>query len=53
MAEALRRPAPLPQDEAPEAPRPQIAPAAPLKKRIAATEKLLRVKRRERARWLL
>jgi membrane fusion protein, multidrug efflux system len=53
MAEALRRPAPLPQDEAPEAPRPHVAPAAPLKKRIAATEKLLRVKRRERARWLL
>jgi len=55
MAEALRKPAP--RDEAPEAPRPPFAPVAPAdqraKQRTAASDKLRKLRRRERIRWVL
>lgn len=55
MAEALRKPAP--QDEAPEAPRPAIAPVVPAdkrsKQRTAATDKVRQLRRRQRIRWVL
>ncbi len=55
MAEALRKPAP--RDEAPEAPRPPIAPVAPAEtrsqQRTAAADKLRKLRRRERVRWVL
>ena len=53
MAEALRKP--VPHDEAPEAPRPPITPVAPgdkrSKQRTVATDKVRRLRRRERIRW--
>jgi len=55
MAEALRKPSP-PRDEAPEAPRPSIAPLPPGGKtsaRTAAVDKLRGMRRRERVRWVL
>ncbi|MGO9698564.1 MAG: HlyD family secretion protein [Xanthobacteraceae bacterium] len=55
MAEALRKP--VLRDEAPEAPRPPIAPVAPPEKRsqqrTAAADKLRKLRRRERIRWVL
>ncbi len=55
MAEALRKPAT--RDEAPEAPRPAIAPVAPADKRAkprtAASDKVRQLRRRQRIRWVL
>ena len=55
MAEALRKSVPPAHDEAPETPRPPIAPAVPSQKRsrerTAAADKVL--KRRQRIRWAL
>ena len=56
MAEALRKSVP-PRDEAPETPRPSIAPAVPPSKRsrerTAATDKVRQLRRRQRTRWAL
>ena len=57
MAEALRKSVPPARDEAPETPRPPIAPAvAPDKRsreRTAAADKLRQLRRRQRMRWAL
>ena len=57
MAEALRKSVPPAHDEAPETPRPPIAPAVPSQKRsrerTAAADKLRQLKRRQRTRWAL
>jgi membrane fusion protein (multidrug efflux system) len=56
MAEALRKSVP-PRDEAPETPRPSIAPAVPpgkrSRERTAATDKVRQLRRRQRTRWAL
>ena len=57
MAEALRKSVPPARDEAPETPRPSIAPAvAPGKRsreRTAAADKVRQLRRRQRVRWAL
>ncbi len=57
MAEALRKSVPPARDEAPETPRPPIAPAiAPGKRsreRTPAADKVRRLRRRQRLRWTL
>ena len=56
MAEALRKSVP-PRDEAPETPRPSIAPAVPpgkrSRERTAATDKVRQLRRRQWTRWAL
>jgi membrane fusion protein, multidrug efflux system len=55
MAEALRKPVPPARDEAPETPRPAIAPVSPADKaskpRPTAADKLRGLRGRERIRW--
>jgi membrane fusion protein (multidrug efflux system) len=52
MAEPLRKP--VPRDEAPETPRPAIAPVTPAgKQRTAASDKVRQLRRRQRIRWVL
>ena len=57
MAEALRKSVPPARDEAPETPRPSIAPAVPpgkrSRERTAATDKVRQLRRRQRMRWAL
>ncbi len=57
MAEALRKSVPPARDEAPETPKPSIAPAVPpgkrSRERTAATDKVRQLRRRQRVRWAL
>jgi membrane fusion protein (multidrug efflux system) len=57
MVEALRKSIPPVRDEAPEAPRPAIAPVAPMekrsRKRTSTADKLHLTRRRDRIRWIL
>ena len=57
MAEALRKSVPPAREEAPENPRPPIAPVAPAEKRsqerTTAADKVRGLRRRDRVRWML
>ena len=54
MAEAIRKPAPPVRDEAPESPRPPIAPVpspSEARSRFSAGEQVRRLRQRDRIRW--